>query len=223
MCFYTEDYDWTASCVSKSDVHADGSKRFNCDDCHRRFGFLEVAELTEFWEHETCGDCGLRHSDDYDREDDQCMDTDGEPILKDQGESCHFYRCKSCLEFREGIRDLEIKEGCREWESVPQGSIGEEFDNMDDDDRIREYVEHAAAMFPARADDWRKRWIRRQREDKERRARLADDVRRIEWFSTELETLGASGLEIYQPEAIEHMSAARARIAEIVEFLRKFG
>jgi hypothetical protein len=119
---------------------------------------MEECELTEMWEYEQCSDCGLRHEEDSACIDGVCLDEDEEPITEDLGESCSYHRCRVCLDFRKGIRDLELKEGCGEYESEPHGSITGEFGNMNDRDRVREYIDHACDMFPQRAASIREKY-----------------------------------------------------------------
>lgn len=149
MCFVYEDYDWVASDVETYTAHSDGSGRFRCNDCGDIVPFLQACDVTEMHECVHCSDCGFRHSEDFDRENDVCVNDDGEAISGDLGESCLIHRCQSCVDFRLAIRDLELSEGCREYEAVPVGSIRDEFGNMQDPVRVAEYLRRAEVMFPS--------------------------------------------------------------------------
>jgi hypothetical protein len=144
MCFYNDDYDWTAE--DHDERHVQAEAECKCHDCHRRIALGEWVRRIEQYEHEQCQICEDDRSDLYEDPNDICPE---EGVYGPGEHPCYYgehwlgFICRECLLLREAIYDLEEKEGCPE--DARQPAYGELQEALSYGD---EYARHALAMFP---------------------------------------------------------------------------
>lgn len=159
MCFYNDDYDWSAEV---NDVTFVRTEKLNvCEECRRRIEPGEWRRRIEQREHEECQICEDSYSDDYISADADSYDTKQEhaEALAELAEHKHSYgetysgaTCRECCLLLAAIYDLEEKEGCPEYARQPLGGTLREELHEEAYGRESTYVKHAVEMFPELAE-----------------------------------------------------------------------
>lgn len=131
MCFYNDDYDWTASVVLQEKRTA--GKQIQCYECGAKIAPGESYQWIFMQEHEECRVCEWEEAE--------------TPCEKhDYGEDFSYQRCNACSQLLAAIKAVEIEEGCPEHAQQPGlCELGEVF--CEHENR-REYAARAVAMFP---------------------------------------------------------------------------
>ena len=151
MCFYNDDYDWTASVVEQSTGVSIGKL---CDECHLPIPPGATIHHIFMQEHEECHAC----------ENGECecpLTADGELSCDSKGCQCEkpafgetfdYDRCDECDKFLRAVEAAEIDEGCEPYEARPGlGGMIEELRNLEGDNEVypaKRYFKLAVKMFP---------------------------------------------------------------------------
>jgi len=138
MCFYNDNYDWTAAINELSGIRLEVPKR-NCHECGRAILAGEWCEYIYQQENEECQICEDECSYYYNDE------ADKETCKHDYGEKYTGYICRECCLVLAAIYDREEREGCPEHSRQP--SAGNLYYELQED-RDGVYVAHAIALFP---------------------------------------------------------------------------
>lgn len=161
MCFYYDDYDWSAEINEESHIRCDAPCK--CFDCNRMVTSGEWVRRIFQLQSELCWICEDSESDLYEYPDEY------EPESGMYGPTehpCYFgeswlgFICRECCLLREAIYDVEEKEGCPY--DARQPAFGELAEVFQEDTAAwgdRKYTDHALRMFPSVA--WH-RFIRRR-------------------------------------------------------------
>ena len=151
MCFYNDDYEWTASVVEKLDTLS--PKNCRCEECGNDIEVGDVCRIVHMQEHEQCQICEDNWSDNYAG----WTDEKGEAIAPLPCDSGHDYGntfdatiCLNCLKVREAVKEYELKEGCPEHASEP--GYGEWHEVFFEHSNNWEYAEACVAKYPELAD-----------------------------------------------------------------------
>lgn len=156
MCFYNDDYYWTASV--QDETSESSGKTCRCDECGCDIAADQWRHQIHQQEHEACQVCGDEWSDDYidkaamEEEltgDDKEWAAENLRILAehkcDYGETCDYVRCEACHLMLIAVEQREKDEGCPADARRP--ALTELWDNMHEM-RGDGYVGYAVAMFP---------------------------------------------------------------------------
>ena len=157
MCFYNDDYEWSASVCETSE--ADSGPATKCAECGCKIEPHEWRKHIFMQEHEDCQICQDPFSDDYiDRKAMEAELNDGDADwaaaqLKalddhthDYGETYDYDCCRDCDKILQAVEDRETAEGCPVDERRP--ALGEMQESLMEHEQWAEYAAHAVAMFP---------------------------------------------------------------------------
>lgn len=130
MCFYNDDYAWTAEVSDVTDGTADSPAK--CYECNSIIAAGEFRRYVYQQEHEECSVCEQEEAD--------------EPCEKhDYGETFECNLCESCVKILKAIYAVEINAGCPPYASQPNyGELQEAFQHDD----AGKYRARALTMFP---------------------------------------------------------------------------
>lgn len=138
MCFYHEDYDWSASVVDHVKGEAEGDAV--CAECHRPIRDGEWRHTVEMQQHEECQLCLDGHPDD------DGVIPDPGPHKCDYGETYSYVRCLGCERILEAIKAVEVREGCPP--NAQQPSYEGLHEALWDHESKYEYATAAVDMYP---------------------------------------------------------------------------
>jgi endogenous inhibitor of DNA gyrase (YacG/DUF329 family) len=147
MCFYFDDYEWTAELIDTKE--GPDQSTVTCDECGKNISRGEWRKTVYQQEHEdtSCQFCDGGKADDGD----ECGDCDGTGE-RGPGNTFEYHCCEPCEKILRAIETLEIAEGCRPPETRPgYGFLQETLTSTSYDDREK-YVAKAIEMFPEIAD-----------------------------------------------------------------------
>jgi hypothetical protein len=139
MCFWNDDYDWTAEVSEEEEFVA--SKPTKCQECYRLIPAGETMVHIWMQQYEECHAC-------YDGEcecpEGRCCQCE-EPVF---GETFDYHRCQECDKFLMAVEAAEVEEGCARHESRP--GLGAMASDIMDGDRenIKRYFKRALRDFP---------------------------------------------------------------------------
>ncbi len=141
MCFYHDDYGWSAEVCESTFVR--GADECRCIECNRTIRSGEWRQRIWQQEHEECQICEDDFSDGYDDE------VRKELCKHDYGETFGAEICRECCLMLEAIYDLERIEGCPEDARQPAcGELKQVLYDEKTEHRVRKYRQHALTMFP---------------------------------------------------------------------------
>ncbi|MGB0971800.1 MAG: hypothetical protein ACPGVG_12680 [Mycobacterium sp.] len=142
MCFYNDDYDWTASVSEVTDLVSGHASR--CCECG--CGIEPGQWRRHIWQqqYEECQVC------EYGEADEAC-------VKHDYGETYATDVCRECTWLLAAIEAVEADEGCPEYaRQPPSGELAEHMRNPDS----RRYWDRALEMHPQLAGGVQSEWFR---------------------------------------------------------------
>ena len=147
MCFYNDDYDWTATVHEVNDGPSDCKRK--CYECGHAIKVGDICRTVHQQEYETCRVCEDEDSDNFNG-----FDDDGNSIppvacedgKHDYGETFDAVICHNCLKIREAVKEYELREGCPEHASEP--GYGEWSEVFFEHENKWEYAEACVAKHP---------------------------------------------------------------------------
>lgn len=160
MCFYNDDYDWTAEVVTQAD--AESGPACKCDECSRAIDADEFRHTIEMQEHEACQICEDDFSDSFINRADMTAELDDDDdwaanqlkILDkhthDYGETYSYVRCLGCEKLLKAIEKREELAGCPAHSRRPP--LSELWETMREIHEAKDYAEFAVKMFPELVD-----------------------------------------------------------------------
>ncbi len=138
MCFYNDDYEWTAESCEATEGH--GGTATRCIECGAMIAAGEYRRHVYQRERESCQVCEDEWSDDYDDEQDKAT------CKHDYGNEFTADTCEACCNLLVAVRSVEVEAGCPEHAQVP--AIGELRDSLIDHHEREVYARRAVQMFP---------------------------------------------------------------------------
>lgn len=133
MCFYNDDYEWSASVHEETEGPAEKATR--CYECGEPIAAGQWRRHIYQQEDEECRLC--EQEEGFDPE---CQ--------HDYGETFDYDRCEPCDKVLRAIEAVEKDEGCPEYSRQPMlGELRDVFVHPEDGNAMA-YAERAVAMFP---------------------------------------------------------------------------
>lgn len=146
MCFYNDDYDWTAA-VCEEDKRT-ASKPVRCMECRRLIPVGGAVVHVFLRQHEACKNCDEELREEWDD------DYEGGPLTPcadgkhDYGETYDYDRCEDCDQFLQAVQTAELEAGCRLNESRPPLEFMVEYIAEAGIEEARKYFKKARDLFP---------------------------------------------------------------------------
>lgn len=147
MCFYYDDYDWTADVFEESERVAEQS--LTCVECGKGIAAGETHIRIFAQESEECLVC------EWEEADEPCEE-------HDYGETYTARRCQSCERILKAVQSVEVEEGCPPHATRP--AIGELDQAFYDHANAETYANRVIEMYPTLADH---RWVKHVLEPEE--------------------------------------------------------
>lgn len=139
MCFYNDDYDWTAH--TNEWTYRKAVEPLACSECGGEISpgdwhceiFQAEYDSPDCCECETCCNAEMDEEEGVDRE--PCV-----------AETWRGWQCKVCMKVLAAIYQVELEEGCP-WHARQPGA-GELWDEMSEHDGAPQYMARAVKTFP---------------------------------------------------------------------------